>query len=781
MSTDRIQKLLFSEYCDFDDFVLLESPFAETSRDGKGIRQVQMGLTPTKLILATDVLKCADDELCHTTCLEAGKIGLDPDIESLELVSVFPIEAVNLSVFRKKKRNTLKAHFCNNIVLYFELGGIEKRRMFWNLWRERVKFLSPNEGGSSLSETSVASSSSLSTLYIADSCLAITEHGQAQLFCNYNAINEPCTLGWKDKDLYLGPDYSINEYSPTESALDSMKSKQNDSSQSPFKASDPPPVRLRSVSSASVLERGPSCMHFINRFGYGVPENTATSYLLKQQNEQQLVEETELDKDIYKGVDMYEIVENGVATWENNRRKHIRRYAFAPQPHFLHGLGPWKVAPGETYSVQIKRAVSMVSIRRQPADYTFRLPISRRQLTTTISCEAVHIMPKYNPAKVSNIKFISPSSPVVFFWTPDYWYRPRSAIAAYTELQSHLHNLKNTNITCKYNVFLGKYRRNEGTAKLKRLLKMEESFNAWNFDSSTIAYQLTMIDRDLFLKIPVVELATLVWQQTSKFAPNVGALIAFSHRISCLVATEILQEKTLQKRARLVARFINVADKCHRLRNYQSTRSVLCGLQSPPIYRLKETWSYVRHHHATKYQRLETLCRRYKDPRLPVYQQMFKQGSLTPPYLPSVAHIVCMLLDRLEEFPENVLVKHSPSSGKTVVPKPLQRIMSAFRIWPSHTDVSKISSFESNQSSLIETKINDFLSTLSTDFDSDTCKTHHLEQVSTSFMTWQKSALLYGLQETKQAKDYLLKARYHEDKENFQFSLILEPLLQVEQ
>lgn len=50
---------------------------------------------------------------------------------------------------------------------------------------------------------------------------------------------------------------------------------------------------------------------------------------------------------------MYEIVENGVTTWENNKRKHIRRYAFAPQPHFLHGLGPWKVSPGETYSVQV--------------------------------------------------------------------------------------------------------------------------------------------------------------------------------------------------------------------------------------------------------------------------------------------------------------------------------------------------------------------------------------------------------------------------------------------
>lgn len=44
MSINRIQKLLFSEYCDFEDMVLVESPFAQTSRDGKGIRQVHLGI-----------------------------------------------------------------------------------------------------------------------------------------------------------------------------------------------------------------------------------------------------------------------------------------------------------------------------------------------------------------------------------------------------------------------------------------------------------------------------------------------------------------------------------------------------------------------------------------------------------------------------------------------------------------------------------------------------------------------------------------------------------------
>lgn len=73
------------------------------------------------------------------------------------------------------------------------------------------------------------------------------------------------------------------------------------------------------------------------------------------------------------------------------------------------------------------------------------------------------------------------------------------------------------------------------------MLKMDVSLTAWDFDSTTLAYQITLIDKELFLKIPPIELGVLIWQRSSKNAPNVGALIAFSHRLSCLVVTEILR------------------------------------------------------------------------------------------------------------------------------------------------------------------------------------------------------------------------------------------------
>lgn len=71
---------------------------------------------------------------------------------------------------------------------------------------------------------------------------------------------------------------------------------------------------------------------------------------------------------------------------------------------------------------------------------------------------------------------------------------------------------------------------------------MDVALTAWDFDSTTLANQLTLIDKELFLKVPASELSVLIWQQSSKNAPNIGAFLAFSHRISCLVTTEILRD-----------------------------------------------------------------------------------------------------------------------------------------------------------------------------------------------------------------------------------------------
>lgn len=57
--------------------------------------------------------------------------------------------------------------------------------MFWNLWCERVKFLNPED--TSITETSVATSTSRSTLRLISSSCKIGENGSRQLWLKFGA------------------------------------------------------------------------------------------------------------------------------------------------------------------------------------------------------------------------------------------------------------------------------------------------------------------------------------------------------------------------------------------------------------------------------------------------------------------------------------------------------------------------------------------------------------------------------------------------------------------
>lgn len=69
--------------------------------------------------------------------------------------------------------------------------------MFWNLWCERLKFLNPEEPKSSHSETSVATSTTNSTLYIASSRQIIGKKGVLQFWVEYGAGDSSSSVRFK--------------------------------------------------------------------------------------------------------------------------------------------------------------------------------------------------------------------------------------------------------------------------------------------------------------------------------------------------------------------------------------------------------------------------------------------------------------------------------------------------------------------------------------------------------------------------------------------------------
>ncbi|CAD7091206.1 unnamed protein product [Hermetia illucens] len=133
----RIQKLLLCEYKDFEETVLIESPFAQVTEFGIGIKQVQIALTSTKLIIGNDTFdKSKTNDL--TNVLFDNQ---DPEVETMELNSMFPLEFLYIKVFRRGTRQIMKVSVGTAKILWFEFGGHLLKNMYWNIWRERISAL----------------------------------------------------------------------------------------------------------------------------------------------------------------------------------------------------------------------------------------------------------------------------------------------------------------------------------------------------------------------------------------------------------------------------------------------------------------------------------------------------------------------------------------------------------------------------------------------------------------------------------------------------------------
>ncbi|EDO35331.1 predicted protein [Nematostella vectensis] len=130
-----------------------------------------------------------------------------------------------------------------------------------------------------------------------------------------------------------------------------------------------------------------------------------------------------------------------------------------------------------------------------------------------------------------------------------------------------------------------------------------------DIDATTFAKEITLIDKELFVRILWHELETCGWMTKDKYvrSPDVMEMVEFFNRIAMLVASEILAEETTQARARVVSKVIQIADKCRLLGNYNSLKALMAGLQSAPIYRLKQTWKEVSSKRRKKFRHLSII------------------------------------------------------------------------------------------------------------------------------------------------------------------------------
>lgn len=253
---------------------------------------------------------------------------------------------------------------------------------------------------------------------------------------------------------------------------------------------------------------------------------------------------------------------------------------------------------------------------------------------------------------------------------------------------------------------------------------------------------------------------------SSKRAPNIRGMISFSRRISNLVVTEVLSNESVKMRARLITRYINVAGKLHNIHNFQSTRSILIGLQSDSIYRLKKTWDYIRHHHSSKYQLLYKLLKLHRDPKTRDYRAMFESNTSAPPYLPSLPYLITALLGHFPHTRRMKRGQHKPANHLTTA-------RSSGYFCTELEGALEDSTMESDNSVPPNAKPDCLVQCLGAHVPLD--GPIKIEAAYQLLGIWQKAARQYCFVENKTAMEFLMKTHYREERENFLRSLQVEP------
>ncbi|XP_066281766.1 uncharacterized protein [Branchiostoma lanceolatum] len=145
----------------------------------------------------------------------------------------------------------------------------------------------------------------------------------------------------------------------------------------------------------------------------------------------------------------------------------------------------------------------------------------------------------------------------------------------------------------------------------QRLERRDKTYTrAWQIQPSEIARELALIERDLLVRILEAELVDCVWtgHDKEKRAPNITKMVTFFERLVHLVGSEVMHEETPESRANVIAGFLTVADHCRVMRNFDSLRAVLAGLQLLPVFRLEQSWDIIRTQHKDQYRKFLELC-----------------------------------------------------------------------------------------------------------------------------------------------------------------------------
>ncbi|KAL4646796.1 ral guanine nucleotide dissociation stimulator-like 2 isoform X1 [Arapaima gigas] len=141
-----------------------------------------------------------------------------------------------------------------------------------------------------------------------------------------------------------------------------------------------------------------------------------------------------------------------------------------------------------------------------------------------------------------------------------------------------------------------------------------DATNILGFPAELIAEQLTMIETELFVRLVPYHCLGSLWSQRDKKGRegvcwSVRATVKQFNRLANTVTASCLWDTRLrsQQRARLLEKWISVAEECHTRNNFSSVYAIVSALKSNPLHRLRKTWVETDREAVKKYKELSNI------------------------------------------------------------------------------------------------------------------------------------------------------------------------------
>ncbi|KAJ3009268.1 UNVERIFIED_CONTAM: hypothetical protein HDU68_002772, partial [Siphonaria sp. JEL0065] len=154
--------------------------------------------------------------------------------------------------------------------------------------------------------------------------------------------------------------------------------------------------------------------------------------------------------------------------------------------------------------------------------------------------------------------------------------------------------------TVKYEEMYSYYKMVERKGKVLESMFLE-------LTPEVLSQQICIHNFKLFKNIHPIEFLHQIWGSDREMTPYLNFFIDRFDKESYWVATEIVTQKDIKKRTKVLANFILTTKACQEANNFFSLFSLMSGLGLSPVSRLKKTWEALPEKAKTVYEELEKI------------------------------------------------------------------------------------------------------------------------------------------------------------------------------